>query len=205
MPHLKFEQNIYNHHNLHWIAGVDEVGRGALAGPVVAGAVILPLDNPHLTSQLAQVNDSKQLTAKKREALAKVIQEVALTYAVGLIPAGDVDQWGILPATWQAMRQALSQLDPQPQFVLVDGHLALPAIPYPQQNIVKGDSVSLTIAAASIVAKVARDQLMDELAQVYPEYGFQQHKGYGTAKHLAVLEEKGGCPVHRYSFARVRK
>lgn len=204
MPHLKLEQNIRTHQKLQWVAGVDEVGRGALAGPVVAGAVILPLDNPHLTTQLAQVNDSKQLTAKKRETLAKLIQEVALTYAVGMVPAGDVDRLGILPATWQAMRQALSQLDPQPQFLLVDGNLRLPDVPYPQQPIIKGDSVSLTIAAASIVAKVTRDHLMDELAQVYPEYGFQQHKGYGTAKHLAVLEEKGGCPVHRYSFARVR-
>lgn len=204
MPHLKLEQNICTHQNLQWVAGVDEVGRGALAGPVVAGAVILPLDNPHLTTKLAQVNDSKQLTAKKRETLAKLIQEVALTYAVGMVPAGEVDRLGILPATWQAMRQALSQLDPQPEFVLVDGHLRLPDVPYPQQPIVKGDSVSLTIAAASIVAKVTRDHLMEELARVYPEYGFQQHKGYGTAKHLAVLEEKGGCPVHRYSFARVK-
>lgn len=176
------------------VAGVDEVGRGPLAGPVVAAAVILPKD-----CKIIGVNDSKKLSAKKREALYDVILEKAVAYGIGVVSPERIDEINILQATREAMRQALEQLKPAAAFVLVDG-TAIPALSIPQKGIVKGDGKSLSIAAASIVAKVTRDRMMEGYEQTYPGYGFGVNKGYGTAEHIAAIREKGICPIHRRSF-----
>lgn len=186
------------------IAGVDEAGRGALAGPVVAAALILPLDAPAQLARLAQVDDSKQLTALQRERLFTLIQEVALSCGVGMVDAAAIDQMGILPATKEAMRQAIVALSPAPGFVLVDGNVGLKNITFPNRPIIRGDGLSLSIAAASIIAKVTRDRLMVALSQQYPTYQFARHKGYGTPQHLALLAQHGPSPSHRYSFAPLR-
>ena len=186
------------------IAGVDEAGRGALAGPVVAAAVILPLSAPDLLTRLALVNDSKQLTSKRRQSLVSVIQETALAYGVGMVDAAAIDQMGILPATKEAMRLAILALNPPPEFVLIDGNVRLKNVVLPQQTIIRGDQLSLTIAAASILAKVSRDQHMIALAEQYPVYLFDRHKGYGTAQHIALLQKHGPSPLHRYSFAPLK-
>lgn len=186
------------------IAGVDEAGRGALAGPVVAAAVILPLSAPDLLTRLAQVNDSKQLTNKRRQSLVSVIQETALAYGVGMVDAAAIDQMGILPATKEAMRLAILALNPPPGFVLIDGNVRLKNVVLPQQTIIRGDQLSLSIAAASILAKVSRDQYMMAQTEPYPAYLFDHHKGYGTAQHLALLAKHGPSPLHRYSFAPLK-
>jgi len=186
------------------IAGVDEAGRGALAGPVVAAAVILPLHHPTSLARLIQVNDSKQLTSNQREALLVLIQEMALTWGVGQVEAREIDQMGILPATKEAMRQAIMALNPAAGFVLVDGNVRLKNVAIPQQTIIRGDQLSLTVAAASIIAKVTRDRIMITQAQQFPAYQFEQHKGYGTPQHLNLLAQHGPSTIHRYSFAPVR-
>jgi len=187
------------------IAGIDEAGRGALAGPVVAAAVILRLDNPEALDQLAEVNDSKQLTPNTRELLFSRITQHAAAYAIAQEPAEVIDQIGILPATKRAMATAVRQLQPAAEYLLIDGRIRLPNLNLPQQAIIRGDGQSLSIAAASILAKVTRDQLMVELDATYPRYGFARHKGYGTAFHLHTLAQFGPCPVHRYSFAPIRQ
>jgi ribonuclease HII len=187
------------------IAGVDEAGRGALAGPVAAAAVILPLQNPAALAALQGVNDSKQLSPARREVLFERITQFALAYAVALEPAAVIDEIGILAATKRAMATAVAQLQPPAQYLLIDGPIRLKGLPLPQQAVVRGDSRSLSIAAASIIAKVSRDRLMVELDAHFPRYGFAQHKGYGTAQHLAALRKVGPCPFHRYSFAPIRQ
>jgi ribonuclease HII len=186
------------------IAGLDEAGRGALAGPVVAAAVILPLDSPAFLSKLAEVNDSKQLSAKTRERLFGVITETAVAYGVGSAPAEFIDRHGIIAATKQAMMEALQQLDPRAAYLLIDGRIRLPRSPLPQQSIIRGDSKSLSIAAASILAKVTRDRTMIDLDARYPQYGFAQHKGYGTLQHREALEQHGPTSEHRQTFAPIR-
>lgn len=186
------------------IAGVDEAGRGALAGPVVAAAVILPLHDVANLARLTQVNDSKQLTSNQRETLFALIQEMALTWGVGQVEAREIDQMGILPATKEAMRQAIMALNPAAGFVLVDGNVRLKNVAIPQQTIIRGDQLSLTVAAASIIAKVTRDRIMISQAKQYPAYQFEQHKGYGTPQHLNLLVQHGPSTIHRYSFAPVR-
>lgn len=186
------------------VAGVDEAGRGALAGPVYAAAVVLPLHNPALLTILAQVNDSKLLTAAWREELFPVICETALTYGVGFCPAAEIDRIGIVPATQKAMAEALAQLSPPAESVLVDGLVQLPHLTIPQQQVIRGDSISLSIAAASILAKVSRDRHMRALELSYPDYGFARHKGYGTLFHRAALLRHGPCAEHRLSFAPLR-
>lgn len=188
------------------IAGLDEAGRGCLAGPVVAAAVMLPLaaDSSHLLSKLAGVNDSKQLTAATRERLYDVIHQHALAISVGIGSVELIDERNILQATKHAMRIAIATLSPAPQALLLDA-LLLKDIPLPQRSIIKGDTVSLSIAAASIIAKVTRDRMMVELHEQHPEYGFAQHKGYGTAMHLAALQQYGVTAHHRKSFAPVRE
>jgi len=182
------------------IAGVDEVGRGALAGPVVASAVILP---PNASFDwLADVRDSKQLTAARREALAPLIHKHAVAFATGVVASETIDAIGIVPATKTAMRQALKQLAPAPDYVIID-YVKLPRLGIPQKGIVNGDESCLSIACASIVAKVVRDAMMRELDGAFPGYGFSQHKGYGTAVHLACLDKLGPCPLHRTSFSPV--
>jgi len=204
MASLGLETAVSQQHHLSHIAGIDEAGRGALAGPVVAAAVILPLNN-QIETLLLGVNDSKQLSAKKREALFDLILEHALAYGIGQQPAVIIDEIGILPANKLAMQTAVSQLNPTPEFLLIDGRIRLPQLNIPQQAIVRGDSHSLSIAAASILAKVTRDRLMVELDSQYPHYGFAQHKGYGTELHRAALARHGPCPQHRHSFAPIRQ
>jgi ribonuclease HII len=197
------------HEGLWWsqgltrLAGVDEAGRGPWAGPVVAGAVILP-PNPEAARSLAGVRDSKQLSPRQRERLFPIIQAAAVCWAAGVVSAGDIDRLGILPATRLAMRQAVEGLIPSPQALLIDA-VRLAAINLPQRSLIHGDALSLSIAAASIVAKVTRDRLMAELDGVYPGYGFARHKGYGTSQHAQALRELGPCPIHRRSFAPVAR
>jgi ribonuclease HII len=179
------------------IAGVDEVGRGALAGPVYAAAVIL---NPNMP--IKGLADSKKLTALRREKLAVLIREQALCWAVASASVEEVDAINILQASLLAMQRAVMQLNPAPSRVLVDGRDA-PAVEYPVQTIIGGDASEPAISAASILAKVARDQLMCELDAHYPGYGFASHKGYGTQQHLKALDTQGICLIHRRSYAPV--
>lgn len=182
-----------------FVAGIDEAGRGPLAGPVVAAAVILPRDVP-----IPRVNDSKQLTAPQREELADALKNLpGIDYALGIVDAAEIDRINILKATHKAMRIAAEGLE-KLDFILVDG-LPVKTLPCPSQAVVKGDAKSASIAAASILAKVTRDSMMEEYARLYPGYGFEEHKGYGTAKHIRALTELGPCPIHRRSFAPLRE
>jgi ribonuclease HII len=180
------------------IAGVDEVGRGPLAGPVVAAAVILPF-----RCRLIGVNDSKQLSERARERFYIAIRERAVATGIGWADVAEIDQLNILEATRLAMRRALEQLVPPPDYVLIDA-VSLPGVSIPVRPIIKGDSLSISIAAASIVAKVTRDRLMASYHDTFPEYGFVSHKGYGTAEHLERLARHGPCSIHRRSFAPVK-
>ncbi|MFQ5614719.1 MAG: ribonuclease HII [Anaerolineae bacterium] len=190
------------------IAGLDEAGRGAWAGPVVAGAVILPLHlvtAPDLMRRLQGVRDSKQMTPRSRDRFYEVIQEVALAVGVGIVAPACVDRRGLLPATRRAMQQALRRLSKiqAPQHLLLDA-LSLPSVPLPQLAFPKADARSLTVAAASIIAKVTRDRLMVQLDERFPGYHFARHKGYGTEAHRAALLELGPCSIHRFSYKPVR-
>ena len=196
--------DLWRHEQLAWaagfvrVAGMDEVGRGPLAGPVMAACVVLP---PGFA--LDGIRDSKKLSARQRERAEVRIRAEALAIGVGIVEPDVIDRINILQATHEAMRLAYAQLDPLPDFVLIDG---LPIRAFPcegRKALVQGDSHSVSIAAASIVAKVARDRLMCAYDGVYPEYGFAGHKGYGSAKHLDALRVHGPCPIHRRSFAPV--
>lgn len=178
------------------IAGIDEVGRGPLAGPVMAGAVILPKDHPIL-----YLNDSKKLTEKKREELYDVIMKEAVAVGIGMASEARIDEINILNATYEAMREAIGKLAPQPDILLNDA-VKIPGVSIRQVPIIKGDAKSVSIAAASIVAKVTRDRLMAEYEKIYPGYGFAKNKGYGTAEHIAAIKEMGPCPIHRRSFIK---
>jgi len=179
------------------VAGIDEAGRGPLAGPVVAAAVILAPDR-----RVASLADSKLLTPERREELFLVIHERALAVGVSAVDHETIDRVNILEATRRAMAGALAALGVVPELVITD-YVALPALPCPQRNLVAGDRRCASVAAASIVAKVTRDRLMLEADRRFPEYGFARHKGYGTAEHLAALDRHGPCPIHRRSFAGV--
>ncbi len=205
MANLDIETAVLQETGLFHIAGLDEAGRGAIAGPVVAAAVILPLQAPERLKPLSAVHDSKQLTAKKRASLYDLILEHALAYGIGRSPAEAIDQIGIIPANVQAMQQALEQLTIPAQYLLLDGRMRLKNIPLPQQSIIKGDQKSLSIAAASILAKVSRDREMIAFDSQYPLYGFAKHKGYCTKAHEATLQAHGPCPIHRHTFAPIRK
>jgi ribonuclease HII len=181
-----------------WIAGVDEAGRGPIAGPVVAACVVLP---PCHT--LTGIADSKQLAPAQREALYDAITRHALAWAIGLASPREIERYNILQASLLAMRRAVLALPLPPQRVLVDGKHAIPNLPLPQQAVVGGDALEESIAAASILAKVARDRIMRELDRLYPQYGFAQHKGYPTALHLERLRQYGACPAHRRTYAPV--
>ena len=187
-----------------FIAGIDEVGRGCLAGPVMAAAVVLPLDDDELASRLAGVRDSKQMTAQARDRLYDVIMRHALATGVGTGSIELIDERNILQATKHAMYAAIAQLSIPVHALLIDA-LILPRLSLPQRSIIKGDACCLSIAAASIVAKVTRDRLMLQFHEQYPLYGFDQNKGYGTPAHLAALREHGVTPLHRKSFAPVRE
>lgn len=177
-----------------FICGIDEAGRGPLAGPVVAGAAILPAD-----CQILYLNDSKKLSEKRREELFAEIREKAVAYGVGIVSPERIDEINILQATYEAMRQAISHLAVTPQILLNDA-VTIPQVTIRQVPIIKGDAKSVSIAAASILAKVTRDHMMVEYDKLYPEYGFAKHKGYGTAAHIAALREFGPCPIHRRTF-----
>lgn len=194
---LHFEKEAWDHGWIN-VAGVDEAGRGPIAGPVVAAAVILPRD-----CDLAGINDSKLLTSGKREEIAhKLIFTLAVNAGVGNVTAREIEKINILQATYLAMNRALADLKVEPDFVLIDGNM-LPSIPYQGRTVVKGDRKSASIAAASILAKVKRDQYMMEADERFPEYGFARHKGYATAAHLEALRRLGPCPLHRKTFAPV--
>ena len=178
------------------ICGVDEAGRGPLAGPVCAAAVILP---DHL--ELPGLNDSKKLSDKKRRELFPLIKEQAVAYGIGLASEKEIDEINILQATYLAMERAIAQLEGKADLALIDGNRAKD-FGLPVKTVVKGDSLSASIAAASILAKVTRDDLMEQAAQEHPGYGFEIHKGYGTKAHYAALTEKGPCPIHRMTFLK---
>ena len=196
---LQFEQALWQA-GRQAVAGVDEAGRGALAGPVVAAAVILPAHPDALAPLVGRVDDSKRLTPRQRERLFDEVNRRALAVGVGRCEASEIDCLGIVPATRRAMSLALAALTLPPDYILLD-YLTLPGISCPQRGIPHGDALSLSIAAASIVAKVTRDRWMVEQARVYGEYGFDLHKGYGTASHREALERLGPCAQHRLSFA----
>ncbi|MCI5654121.1 MAG: ribonuclease HII [Lachnospiraceae bacterium] len=179
-----------------YICGIDEAGRGPLAGPVVAAAAVLPKD-----CQIFYLNDSKKLSEKKRDLLFDEIKEKAVAYGIGIVSPQVIDEINILQATYEAMRQAISQLNVIPEILLNDA-VTIPGVDIMQVPIVKGDAKSVSIAAASILAKVTRDRMMMEYDQIYPEYGFAKHKGYGTAAHIAALKEYGPCPIHRRTFIK---
>lgn len=178
------------------VCGIDEAGRGPLAGPVVAGAAILPAD-----CTILYLNDSKKLSEKRREELFLEIREKAVAWSTGMASPERIDEINILNATYEAMREAIEGLSVQPQVLLNDA-VTIPGIALRQVPIIKGDAKSVSIAAASILAKVTRDHMMAEYAKLYPEYGFEKHKGYGTAAHIAALREFGPCPIHRKSFIK---
>lgn len=183
------------------IAGVDEAGRAPLAGPVSAGAVILDTSAVH--SWLGEVRDSKLLSARMRCKLESIIQREAIAWGVGMVSHSEIDSFGIARATRLAMKKAIYKLEPQPQAILVD-FLRLPEVFLPQQGITHGDNLSFSIACASILAKVARDRLMEEMDEHYPGYGFCHNKGYPTHEHLEALKKRGPCPIHRRSFSPLK-
>lgn len=195
MDKLKYEKELTGK-GYRYICGVDEVGRGPLAGPVVCAAVIMPLDDI-----IDGVDDSKKLSAKKREAIAELIRKKAVACTICRVEPEKIDEINILEATKLCMKNAVEGLSVKPDFVLTDGNMTLD-IAIPQTSIIKGDALSYSIGAASIAAKVFRDKLMDEYAEVYPFYGFEKHKGYGTAEHIKAIKERGLCPVHRRSFTK---
>lgn len=182
------------------IAGMDEAGRGALAGPVCVGAVILPNNDPHLPQTLSGVRDSKQLPPRKRHQLAPLIKKSARSWGIGFASAKEIDALGIVPATRLAAGRAVEMLSCYPDFLLTDFRLELPELDISQAALVKGDQRSLSIAAASILAKTARDDLMCELDSQYPKFGFSRHKGYGTLFHREKIAVLGHSPIHRKTF-----
>lgn len=179
-----------------YICGIDEVGRGPLAGPVVAGAVILPKD-----CDILYINDSKKLTAAKREELYDIIMEKAVAVGIGMASPARIDEINILQATYEAMREAISKLSVKPELLLNDA-VTIPGVDIRQVPIIKGDAKSISIGAASIVAKVTRDRMMTEYDRIMPEYGFASNKGYGSAEHIAALKKVGPSPIHRASFIK---
>lgn len=189
---MKEYEHKYEH--IGWICGIDEAGRGPLAGPVVAGAVVLPKD-----SKILYLNDSKKLSEKKREELFDIIMEQAIAVGVGIISPQRIDEINILQATYEAMRQAIGKLSVVPQILLNDA-VTIPDVIIPQVPIIKGDAKSVSIAAASIIAKVTRDRLLKEYDKQMPEYGFASHKGYGSAAHIEAIKKYGPSPIHRKTF-----
>ena len=182
---------------MEYVCGIDEAGRGPLAGPVVVASVIMPKD-----SIIEGVNDSKKLSEKKREELYNLITNEAISYGIGIISEQEIDEINILQSTKKALTDSLKQLKVKPDVILVDALNNIDTLGIPYKSIIKGDAKSYSIAAASIIAKVTRDRIMQEWAKVYPEYGFDGHKGYGTAKHMQAIREFGLCPIHRRTFTK---
>ncbi len=194
---LQYERALSSQ-GVRYIAGVDEVGRGPLAGPVVCAAVIMPLDEENL---VIGVDDSKKLSEKKRERLAEEIKRKALCYTIIEIDEKTIDEINILEATRLGMKRAIETLAITPDVVLTDGNMTID-IAHKQHSVIHGDALSYSIGAASIIAKVYRDKLMDEFAQEYPQYAFEKNKGYGTAAHIQGIKEYGLCPIHRRTFTK---
>ena len=192
---LTFEKECYQK-GYHIVAGIDEVGRGPLAGPVVTAAVILPEN-----CKIEGVNDSKKLSAKKRQQLYHIICEKAISYSIGIVSSERIDEINILQATYEAMREALEKLSVTPEFVLADA-VHIPHITIPQRGIIGGDGKSISIAAASIVAKVTRDAMMEEFSKLYTQYGFERNKGYGSQEHIQAIKQYGICAIHRKTFVK---
>ncbi len=186
------------------IGGVDEAGRGPLAGPVVAACVVIGPDFK-ISPDLESVTDSKKLNAKQREKLFGLIKKKVIAVEIGMVNNRDIDKINIFQASFLAMRRAIKKLKIQPDYILVDGGFKIAKLEKPQTAIVQGDSKVWCIAAASIIAKVSRDWLMEEIDKKYPQYGFARHKGYGTKLHFAKIEKYGPCPIHRFSFRPIRK
>ena len=191
----EIENGLYSQ-GFELICGVDEAGRGPLAGPVCAAAVLLPRN-----ADIPGLNDSKKLSDKKRRELYPLIKELALAYSIVMVDEKTIDEINILQATFRAMEQAVAQLKITPDYILVDGN-KLPQVTIPAKAVVRGDSLSASIAAASVLAKVTRDDFMLEQAKTYPEYGFDIHKGYGTKAHTTAILEHGPCPIHRTTFLK---
>jgi len=200
-PDLSYEEHLWQA-GLGVIAGIDEAGRGALAGPVAAGVVVFA-QQPGLINQLDGVRDSKQMTAKNRQHWAQKIQKFADACQVGFAEADEVDELGIVPATRLAAMRAIARLPQTPEHLLIDA-ISIPGSGIEETSLIKGDRRCLSIAAASILAKVQRDEYMIQADKEYPQYGFASHKGYGTARHRAAIQKFGPCPLHRMSFAPLR-
>jgi len=196
------EESTHRSRGYQLIAGIDEAGRGPLAGPVVAAAIILPPDLD--VEWLEMVKDSKMVTALRRVYLFDKLVEIAVCHGVGVIDSRTIDTVGIAKATRLAMKTAVKQLYPRPDYLLID-YFRLPEVRIPQKGVLDGDSLCFSIACASILAKVTRDRLMEELERTYPGYGFADHKGYSTREHLECLRRLGPCPIHRTSFQPVRE
>lgn len=194
MPDFQIESEV-KLKGYKYVCGVDEAGRGPLAGPVCAAAVILPDD-----VFIEGLNDSKKLTEKKREALIDIIKEKAVAWSVAFASVEEIEEFNILNATYLAMNRAIEGLELKPDFALIDGNRVPTDIKVPCKTVIKGDALSCSIAAASIIAKVTRDRLLDEYDERYPQYGFKKHKGYGTAAHYKAVDEFGLSPIHRPSF-----
>lgn len=194
---LKEIDKSYFKEGYNYICGIDEAGRGPLAGPVVVAAVIMPKD-----SMIEGVNDSKKISEKKREKLYELIIEEAISYSVGIVDQNEIDRINILNATKAGLTEAVRTLKVKPELILVDALTNIDTCGVPYKSIIKGDAKSYSIAAASIIAKVTRDRIMREWDKVYPQYGFEKHKGYGTAAHISAIKENGLCPLHRLSFVK---
>lgn len=193
----KIEKEIYEGENIELIAGIDEAGRGPLAGPVVVACVVMPKD-----SMIEGVNDSKKVSEKKREKLYDIILEEAISYGVGIVDQKEIDRINILNATKEALTLAVKSLTIKPNLILVDALNNIDTCGIPYKSIIKGDASCYNIAAASIIAKVTRDRIIRQWDEVYPQYGFAKHKGYGTAMHIEAIKEYGLCPLHRRSFVK---
>jgi len=194
---LKEHENELRNKGFNYICGIDEAGRGPLAGPVVVASVIMPAD-----SMIEGINDSKKISEKKREKLYDQILEEAISYGVAIIGQDEIDEINILNATKKGLTVSLQELSQKPDLILVDALNGIDTLGIPYDSIIKGDAKCYSIAAASIIAKVTRDRIMREWDKVYPEYGFEKHKGYGTAAHIAAIRENGICPIHRRSFTK---
>lgn len=191
------EEKIYNNSDIKYICGIDEAGRGPLAGPVVVGAVILPKD-----SFIEGINDSKKISEKKREEIFEKIIDEAISYGVGIVSQEQIDDMNILNATKMALTMALKELSVKPDLIIVDALNKIDTLGIPYISMVKGDAKIYSVAAASIIAKVTRDRMMQEWDNIYPAYGFAKHKGYGTAFHIQAIKENGLCILHRKTFVK---
>ena len=203
MLDLSQENKIFNQ-GYKLVAGIDEAGRGPLAGPVVAACVVVSPDFKIDSEELKIIKDSKKLTAKKREELFDIIQDKFIEVGVGICDNQTVDKINILQATFLAMKKSVGALKKKPDFLLIDGSFQIPNTSYNQLSVIKGDSLVFSIAAASIIAKVTRDRIMRAMHEKYPQYEFSKHKGYGTSLHMERLKQYGPCPIHRQSFRPVR-